>query len=95
MIFVDLRRRCILYCKKQSHEKRQKQKQEEIPLAFLNYASAKLVLSTPQSGHSKSSGRSSNFVPGAIPYSGAPASCARKGAPKLDLLAINSPVHLC
>lgn len=39
-----------------------------------SYASEKLSLPTPQRGHSKSSGKSSNFVPGAMPFSGEPSS---------------------
>ncbi len=39
-----------------------------------NHASENMSLPTPQRGHSKSSGRSSNFVPGAMPFSGLPSS---------------------
>ena len=43
---------------------------QPLPLRTLAYASPKLLLSTPHMAHSKSSGRSSHFVPGAIPPSG-------------------------
>ena len=39
-----------------------------------DYSSEKSSLPTPQRGHWKSSGRSSNFVPAAIPLSASPSS---------------------
>ena len=44
----------------------------EVNFFFYSSTGENSSLPTEQSGHSKSSGRSSNFVPGAIPCSGAP-----------------------
>jgi hypothetical protein len=39
---------------------------------LLTYASTKSALGTPHTGQHQSSGKSSKFVPGAIPLSGSP-----------------------